>query len=67
MKTSHQIGAARLIYHVVHAARSLQGKTDRQTVVRDGITYDLDLSQGIDFAIFLSNVYERQSRAALPD
>ncbi|MBR1120221.1 FkbM family methyltransferase [Bradyrhizobium lablabi] len=65
MKTSHKIGAARLIYHVAHAGRSLLGRTDRETVVRDGITYDLDLSQGIDFAIYLANVYERQTRAAL--
>lgn len=65
MKTSHKISAARLIYHVVHAVRSLLGRTDRTIAVRDGITYDLDLSQGIDFAIYLGNIYERQTRGAL--
>ena len=65
MKTSRKIALARAIYHAVHAGRSLLGRTDRQVVVRDGITYDLDLSQGIDFAIYLANVYERGTRAAL--
>jgi FkbM family methyltransferase len=50
---------------VVRAGRSLIGRTDRDIVVRGGITWELDLSQGIDFAIFLGNIYERQTRAAL--
>ena len=45
MKTVYKIAAARLIYRVVHTGRSLLGRTDRQIVVRDGATYDLDLSQ----------------------
>lgn len=65
MKTTHKIGAARMIYHAVHAGRALLGQTDRAVVVRDGVTYDLDLSQGIDFAIYLGNIYERQTKAAL--
>src|SRR5215207_11507363 len=65
MKTSHKIGAARIVYHAVHAGRTLLGRSDRQIVVRDGITYDLDLAQGIDFAIYLGNIYERQTRTAL--
>src|SRR5258706_11932994 len=65
MKTTHKIGAARVIYHAVHAGRTLLGRTDHEIVVRDGVTYDLDLSQGIDFAIYLGNIYERQTKAAL--
>jgi FkbM family methyltransferase len=65
MKTTHKIAAARTIYHAVHAGRALLGRTDRQIVRRDGVAYDLDLSQGIDFAIYLANIYERQTRAAL--
>ena len=65
MKTTQKIAAARAIYHAVHAGRALLGRTDRQIVTRDGVTYDLDLSQGIDFAIYLGNSYERQTRAAL--
>jgi FkbM family methyltransferase len=65
MKTTHKIAAARAIYHAIHAGRTLLGRTDQEIVVRGGVTYDVDLSQGIDFAIFLGNIYERQTRAAL--
>jgi FkbM family methyltransferase len=65
MKTIHKIAAARAVYQAIHAGRVLLGRTDQEIVVRDGVTYDLDLSQGIDFAIFLNNIYERQTKAAL--
>jgi FkbM family methyltransferase len=65
MKTTHKIAGARAIYRVVRAGRSILGRSDREVVVRDGVTYELDLSQGIDFAIYLANVYERQTKAAL--
>jgi FkbM family methyltransferase len=65
MKTAHKIRAARMIYHAIHAGRTLLGRTDREIVVRDSITYDLDLSEGIDLAIYLGNFYERQTRSAL--
>ncbi|MBR0896457.1 FkbM family methyltransferase [Bradyrhizobium tropiciagri] len=65
MKTTHKIGAARLMYRAVRAGRSLLGRSDRQIAVRNGINYDLDLAQGIDFAIYLGNIYERQTRAKL--
>jgi FkbM family methyltransferase len=65
MKTTHKIAVARAIHRAIHAGRLLLGQGDRTIVVRDGITYDLDLAQGIDFAIFLGNIYERQTKAAL--
>jgi len=65
MKTVHKIRAARMIYHAVHAGRALLGQTDHATVVRDSLTYDLDLSEGIDLGIYLGNFYERQTRSAL--
>lgn len=65
MKTSRKIAAARALYHAIHAGRTLLGRTDQEIAVRDGITYDLDISQGIDFAIYLANIYERQTKAAL--
>jgi FkbM family methyltransferase len=64
MKTTHKIAAARAIYRIVNAARTLAGRTDRDVVNRGGIAYDLDLSQGIDFAIYLG-IYERRTRSAL--
>lgn len=54
-----------MIYHAVHAGRALLGRTDQEIVVRDNITYDLNLSEGIDFGIYLANFYERQTRSAL--
>jgi FkbM family methyltransferase len=65
MKTVDKIRAARMIYHAVHAGRALLGQTDHATVVRDNLTYDLDLSEGIDLGIYLGNFYERQTRSAL--
>jgi FkbM family methyltransferase len=65
MKTAHKIRAARMIYHAVHAGRALLGRTDQEVVSRDSVTYDLDLSEGIDFGIYLGNFYERQTRSAL--
>jgi FkbM family methyltransferase len=65
MKTAHKIRAARMIYHAVHAGRALLGRTDQEIVVRDNIIYDLNLSEGIDFGIYLGNFYERQTRSAL--
>ncbi len=65
MKTTHKIGAARVIYHAVHAGRTLLGRTDQEVVVRDGVIYELDLSQGIDFAIYLGGMFERSTAIAL--
>ena len=65
MKTTHKIAAARLMYHTIHVGRTLFRRKDQGIFARDGVTYDLDLSQGIDFAIFLGNIYERQTKAAL--
>jgi FkbM family methyltransferase len=65
MKTTHKIAAARAVYRAVHTGRALFGRTDHEVVIRDGVLYDLDLSQGIDFAIYLGNIYERKTKAAL--
>jgi FkbM family methyltransferase len=65
MKTTHKIVAARAIYRAVRAGRTLLGRTDREIFVRDGISYDLDLSQGIDFAIYLGDMFEPSTAIAL--
>jgi hypothetical protein len=65
MNTTRKIAAARVMYHAIHAGCTLLGREDQETFVRDGVTYDLDLSQGIDFVIFLGNIYEHQTKAAL--
>jgi FkbM family methyltransferase len=65
MKTAQKIAGARAIYRLIHAGRRLVGRTDHAVVVRDGVTYDLDLSQGIDFALYLGGIYERSTARAL--
>ncbi|HEV7877785.1 FkbM family methyltransferase [Bradyrhizobium sp.] len=65
MKTAHKIRAARMIYHAIHAGRTLLGRSDHEIVLRDGIKYDLNLSEGIDLGIYLGNFYERQTGSAL--
>ena len=64
MKTVHKIGLARAAYRVLHVSRACLGKSDRCVVIRDDIVYDLDLSQGIDLAIYLRS-FERETRKAL--
>lgn len=67
MKTAQKIELARLAYRTVHSIRALSNKTDKCIVTRGGITYDLDLRQGIDFAIYLGNIFERSTRLALAE
>lgn len=65
MKTVHKIALARAVYRVVHALRSLCGLTDKCIAVRGRSTYELDLSQGIDFTIYFGNMFERRTQNAL--
>lgn len=67
MKTAQKISLARLAYKVVQPIRALGGGTNRCVVTRGGIKYDLDLGQGIDFAIYLGNIFERSTRRALSE
>lgn len=65
MKTVHKIAAARAVYRVIQGARTLVGRRNRVTVSRGRALYELDLSQGIDFAIYLGGIYERQTKTRL--
>jgi FkbM family methyltransferase len=64
MKTANKIALARLAYRAIHLARAAAGYSDRTIVQRDGLSYELDLAEGIDFAIYLG-LFERQTRKAL--
>jgi hypothetical protein len=64
MKTAHKIGLARAAYRAIHFGRTIIDQSDRCVVTRAGLNYDLDLSQGIDFAIYLG-IFERSTRKAL--
>src|SRR6478735_2154285 len=64
MKTAHKIQLARAAYLVAHRLRALAGLSDNCVVMRNGVKFDLDLSQGIDFALYV-NFSERHTRKAL--
>jgi FkbM family methyltransferase len=64
MKTAHKIALAKLAYGAVHAGRRLAGRGDQLVAIRDGLTYALDLAQGIDFAIYLFGHFEPATVAA---
>jgi FkbM family methyltransferase len=65
MKTAHKIAMARAAYQFVHFYRKIVGLSDSTIVTRGGATFELDLAQGIDFAIFLGDVFERSTKKAL--
>lgn len=65
MKTVYKLALARMAYRTIHTARTIAGQSDRCITTRDGVVYDLDLSEGIDFAIFLGNRFEPGTRNAL--
>jgi FkbM family methyltransferase len=65
MKTKHKIFLAKFAYYVVHALRAILGKSDACQVKKSEINYDLDISQGIDFSIFLLGCFEPKTSRAL--
>jgi FkbM family methyltransferase len=67
MKTAHKIALARAAYQLVHLHRKIVGLTDSTVVSRGGATFQLDLAQGIDFAIYLGDIFERNTKKALRD
>jgi FkbM family methyltransferase len=58
MKTVTKMKAAAALYRIISAAHKLLGKGDSVQVVRKGLLWDLDLSEGIDLAIFLFGQFE---------
>lgn len=56
--TSQKIKIATIAYTVVSRARRLLGKSDQALIRRNGITWELDLQEGIDFSIFLFGGFE---------
>jgi FkbM family methyltransferase len=65
LKTAHKMALARLAYRATKLGRALFGLPDNCQVTRAGLRYDLDLSEGIDFAIFLLGSFEPSTVAAL--
>jgi FkbM family methyltransferase len=65
MKTAHKIAGARAAYQFVHLSRKIVGLADSTIVNRGGAIFQLDLAQGIDFAIYLGDIFERNTKKAL--
>lgn len=65
LKTKTKIAVAATIQAPISAARSLLGMRDRAVVRRDGLMWDLDLREGIDFSIYLLRAFEWSTRNAL--
>lgn len=64
MTTLQKLALARLASRMVCAARGLAGLKSRIVCRRGGVLWDLDLSQGVDFAIYLFGSFESEVVAA---
>lgn len=58
MKTEHKIRLASVAARIVRRVRSAAGKSDVGLFDRGGLKWELDLNQGIDFAIYLQGGFE---------
>ena len=65
MKTAHKIALARTAYQFVHLCRKIVGLSDSTVVKRGDAIFELDLAQGLDFAIYLGDIFERGTKKAL--
>jgi len=65
LTTKTKVSLAALAYKVVAMGRSAVGKDHRATVRRGGLRWNLDLSEGIDFSIYLLGAFERSTVATL--
>ena len=61
LRTSQKIALARWMQRVVMAARRPLGLGPDTRVVRNGITWQLDLREGIDFSIWLLGAFEPET------
>ena len=65
MKTKHKIAIAKVAYHAIHTIRAVSGRKDQGTFNRNGLRYNLDLTQGIDFSLYLLGRFEPTTSKAL--
>jgi FkbM family methyltransferase len=64
LKTTHKFALVRAAYRTIKLARGLFGLGTQCQVTRDGLRYDLDLSQAIDLTIFVLGRFEPSTAAA---
>ena len=65
LTTKTKIALAGLAYRAIATGRAVLGKDDHVIVKRGGITWELDLREGIDFSIYLLGAFERSTVRAL--
>jgi FkbM family methyltransferase len=65
LTTKTKITLAGIAYRVITLARRLVGKSNWAVVRRSGLWWRLDLSEGIDFSIYLLGSFERSTVEAL--
>jgi FkbM family methyltransferase len=65
LRTVLKIAAAKVLYRTIRAARRVAGRSDKVIATRCGLHYELDLSEGIDLAVYLFGVFEPATRDAL--
>jgi FkbM family methyltransferase len=61
MKTKHKIALANLVQTLVMTTRRLAGKGSTVRTRRNGIEWELDLREGIDFSIWLLGSFEPET------
>ncbi|PXA05555.1 hypothetical protein DDZ13_01395 [Coraliomargarita sinensis] len=59
LQTKHKIFLASLVYHPNRWLRTILGKTDLGQFSRNGFKWELDLSEVVDFSIYLTGGFER--------
>jgi FkbM family methyltransferase len=65
LSTSAKMAIARIVYRVIHGIRSLAGGQDRVRVRRRGVTWELDLREGIDLVIYVLGAFELETLKTL--
>jgi len=65
LTTKTKVSLAALAYKFIATGRAMAGKNNFATVRRRGLTWNLDLSEGIDFSIYLLGAFERSTVIAL--
>jgi FkbM family methyltransferase len=65
VKTAIKIRLASTLYHALKAIRSFARAADVAQVRRNGLNWELDLREGIDLAIFVFGLFERETARAL--
>ncbi|HMD06853.1 MAG TPA: FkbM family methyltransferase [Candidatus Acidoferrum sp.] len=61
LTTKTKISLASLAYKFIATGRAVAGKNNCATVRRRGLMWSLDLSEGIDFSIYLLGAFERST------